>query len=184
MTIVQHPEAYESATKARIIANARKTFLSTYPDGLTIVAWCNQNGRDGSDYKETFAGSMAKNLAVYGKLTVKQVEAIRNTMATAAARRQEWADKRAAENAKKEWVGEIGKRVELILTVRHIVPLHGYYGMTWIYICNDQFGNDVIYKGTSQFLEKDETGVVLATVKGHGVRDGVKQTTIQRPKLK
>jgi hypothetical protein len=42
----------------------------------------------------------------------------------------------------------------------------------------------VIYKGKSfDFPTKGNTATVTATVKEHGVRDGVKQTVIQRPKL-
>lgn len=182
MTTVQHPEAYESAIKARIIANARKTFLSAYPDALTIVAWCDK-GRDGSDYKGTFAGSLAKSLDLYGKLTDKQVEAVRNAMAKDAARKQEWADKKSAENATKQWVGEVKGKIEITLTVNHVVILDGYYGKTWLHICSDQDGNEVIYKGTSAFFEKGETGIVIATVKEHVIRDGRKQTIIQRPKI-
>ena len=182
--IIQNFEAYEAATKGRILANARKTFLTTYPDGLSIIAWCNVNGRDGGDYRDSFAGSLAKSLDFYGKLSAGQVEAVRKCIAAAAARMQEWADKKAAENATKQWVGEVGAKIELTLKVRRAIILDGYYGKTWLYICSDQDGNDVIYKGTGAFIDEGETGTVIATVKEQGVRDGVKQTVIQRPKLK
>ena len=44
-------------------------------------------------------------------------------------------------------------------------------------------GNVIIYKGDAKcFPNIDETGTVVATVKEHGVREGVKQTVINRPK--
>lgn len=186
---IYNEAAYEAATKRRIIENARKTFINTYDDAHAIIDWCESRGVEKYDetrkvYRDNFVGSMARALDEYGKLTERQVEAVRKFMVRDAQRRQEWSDKRAAENARKTWVGEVGKKVQLTLTTRHVVELDGYYGTTWIFICNDQDGNDVIYKGTSAaFPDKGETATIVATVKEHGVRDGVKQTVIQRPKV-
>jgi hypothetical protein len=71
----------------------------------------------------------------------------------------------------------------LTLTTVHVVELDGFYGSTYIYICEDADKNTIIYKGTSNAMPaKGETATVVATVKEHGVREGVKQTVIQRPK--
>ena len=57
------------------------------------------------------------------------------------------------------------------------------YGTNYIHICEDEHKNVVIYKGKSyDFPLKGETATMTAVVKEHGVRDGVKQTVIQRPK--
>ena len=72
----------------------------------------------------------------------------------------------------------------MTLTVMHIIVLDGIYGSNYIHICEDDQQNVVIYKGkAADFPLKGETATIVATVKDHGVRDGVKQTIIQRPKL-
>jgi hypothetical protein len=54
------------------------------------------------------------------------------------------------------------------------------YGFSYINICRDADGNVVIYKGTQNWGKGTEVAC-MATVKDHAVRDGVKQTIIQRP---
>jgi hypothetical protein len=187
---IEHPDAYDRATKMRIIMNARTTFERTYPDAIQLIDYVQGKGIKGEDkfghftYMDNFFGSLASALHTYGKLSPNQVAAVRKCMAKDDARRAEWADKRAAENATKEHIGEIGKRMEMRLTVRHIVELEGFYGTSYIFICDDAANNTVIYKGTSRdFSNKGETALVTATIKDHGVREGVKQTIIQRPKV-
>ena len=79
----------------------------------------------------------------------------------------------------------------LTLTIGHIVVLDGAYGTSFIYIMEDADKNVVIYKGNSDAVgwtsegtvrSKGDTLTITATVKDHGVRNGVKQTVIQRPK--
>ena len=72
----------------------------------------------------------------------------------------------------------------LTLTIKRIVYIDGFRGnSSYIYICEDAAHNVVIYKGDAKcFPNIDETGTVIATVKEHGVREGVKQTIINRPK--
>ena len=53
----------------------------------------------------------------------------------------------------------------------------------YIHICEDAQANVIIYKGKADFPLKGETATIVATVKEHGLREGVKQTIIQRPKL-
>jgi hypothetical protein len=103
---------------------------------------------------------------------------------TRAAKKAEWASERAALDAKRDHLGTVGQKVTLTLTTVHIVVLDGIYGANYIHICEDADQNVVIYKGKSfDFPAKGHTATVTATVKEHGVRDGVKQTVIQRPKV-
>ena len=187
--VIYNQGAYNAATRAYILQNARKTFLRTFEDGEAIINWCdsfkvyNDNG-DFVSYKEGFGGSLAKALDSFGKLSEGQVNAVRKILADRAARKAEWADKQAVLNAAREHLGEVGKKVTLTLTVVHIVVLDGAYGTNYIHICEDADKNVVIYKGKSDlFPVKGETATIVATVKEHGVREGVKQTVIQRPKL-
>ena len=181
---IENEAAWDAARTASILANARKTFYRTYPDAGEVVTFiCSGRNEDGG-YTDNFVGSLMWAFDRFGKISGKQVEAVRKIIAQRAARKVEWADKEAALNATRVHLGTVGEKIELTLTTRHVVEMDGIYGVSYIYICEDKDKNVVIYKGTSRnFPDKGETMTVKATVKDHGVRDGVKQTIIQRPKL-
>jgi hypothetical protein len=186
---IENPVAYENAIKRNIIANAQKTWRanteradeieSALTDGITYDGHGNFMG-----YGDDFMGKMAESFYTWGKLSPKQCEAILKGIDARAARRAEWADKKAAIDAKRDFVGTVGEKITLTLKVVHIVVLDGSFGTVYINICEDENNNTIIYKGNAKgFPEKDETATITATVKEHGVRNGVKQTVIQRPKL-
>jgi hypothetical protein len=185
---IEHPDAYAKAVKRNILENARKTFERTYADAETVLDFIDA-GRVYDDngnvsYKEGFLGSLASAYDRFGKLTEGQVNAVRKCIVQREERRAEWASKNAALNADRQHLGTVGQKVTLTLTVVHIVVLDGIYGSNYIHICEDTDHNVVIYKGkAADFPLKGETATIIATVKEHGVRDGVKQTVIQRPKL-
>jgi hypothetical protein len=185
---IEHPAAYANAVKRNIIQNAQKTFERTYADVEAVLAFIG-DGRDYNDngrvtYKEGFVGSLAQAYDSFGKLTEGQVNAVRKCIAQRAERRAEWAEKRAALNANRQHLGAVGQKITMTLTVVHIVVLNGAYGTNYIHICEDADQNVVIYKGKAiDFPLKGETATVTAVVKEHGVREGVKQTIIQRPKV-
>ena len=188
MTNVEYPAAWAAARKRNIIANAKKTWKANTPRAEEILD-AIEAGRVYSDqgnmsYKEGFMGSMAAALDTFGKLSQKQCEAILKGIDARAVKKAEWASEKAALDAKRAHIGAVGQKVTLELTVVHVVVLDGMYGTTYINICEDAEQNVVIYKGSSNAIPgKGHTFNVVATVKEHGVRDGVKQTVIQRPKL-
>ena len=188
MTNVEYPAAWAAARKRNIIANAKKTWKANTPRAEEILD-AIEAGRVYSDqgnmsYKEGFMGSMAAALDTFGKLSQKQCEAILKGIDARAVKKAEWASEKAALDAKRAHIGAVGQKVTLELTVVHVVVLDGMYGTTYINICEDAEQNVVIYKGSSNAIPgKGHTVNVVATVKEHGVRDGVKQTVIQRPKL-
>jgi uncharacterized protein YfbU (UPF0304 family) len=184
---IENPVAYENAIKRNIIANARKTWLANTPRALEILD-AVEAGREYNKgtviYKEGFMGSMASALDSYGKLTPKQSEAVLKGIEARAARKAEWDDKKAAIDATRDFVGTVGEKITITLKVVHIVELDGSFGTVYINICEDADNNTIIYKGNAKgFPEKGEIATITATVKEHGVRNGVKQTVIQRPKL-
>jgi hypothetical protein len=187
MANVEHQQAWEAGRKRNILMNARKTWLANTPRALEILD-AVEAGRDydnmgRTSYKEGFMGNMAFALDTYGKLTPKQSEAILKGIEARAARKAEWADKKAALDATRQHIGTVGQKLTVTLTTMHIVVLDGIYGTNYIFICEDADQNVIIYKGKSDsFPNKGETATITATVKEHGVRDGVKQTIIQRPK--
>jgi len=193
--IIDNPDAYAKATKARIIANANKTFTRTYSDYLDIEGFLSagvdvdEYGR--KTYKDGFVGSLASAYANYGKLTEKQVLAVRKCIEANKARRAEWADKKALLDATRQHIGIIGEKLTLTLTLKKRIQIEGakfsYYdsGITDLCIFEDANNNIVIYKGKSSDIEQlneGDTATIRATIKDHGVRNGVKQTIIQRPK--
>jgi hypothetical protein len=193
---IHHPAAYESAIKRNIIANAQKTWIANTEraqeivDALSAGRKFNDYG-DMMGYQEGFMGSMAQAFDTFGKLTPKQSEAVLKGIDIRAARKAEWASEKAALNAKREHIGTVGEKINLTLTIVHVVVLDGMYGSTYIYIMEDADKNTVIYKGNSDAVAwtpegtvrtKGDTFTITATVKEHGVREGVKQTIIQRPK--
>lgn len=186
---IENPVAYENAIKRNIIANAQKTWRANTERASEIesalIAGISYNDRgDFKGYNDDFMGSMANAFYTYGKLSPKQSEAILKGIDARAARKAEWADKKAAIDATRAFVGTVGEKITITLKVVHIVELDGSFGTIYINICEDADNNTIIYKGNAKgFPNKDETASITATVKEHGVRNGVKQTVIQRPKL-
>jgi len=195
--VIENPVAYHNAVKSYIIANAQKTWRTkTERAGeieSALIAGIKHNSHgDFAGYEDSFIGSMASSFYKYGKLSEKQCAAILKGIDAKIARKAEWADKEAALNASRTHLGEVGTKLTLTLTIGHIVVLDGAYGTSYIYIMEDADKNIVIYKGNSNVVgwtpegtvrSKGDTFTITATVKDHGVRNGVKQTVIQRPKI-
>jgi hypothetical protein len=193
---IENPQAYRKAVHRNIIANAQKTWRANteraveIEDALHAGVNCNDRG-DMIGFGDDFMGKMAEAFHTWGKLSPKQCEAILKGIDARAARKAEWADKKAALDANRQHVGTVGEKITLTLTIGHIVVLDGMYGTNYIYIMEDADKNVVIYKGTSDAVGwslegqprgKGDSLTITATVKEHGVREGVKQTIIQRPK--
>ena len=189
MASIHNEQAYANGTKRAILNNARKTWLATTPRAQDIES-ALADGRDHNDYgdfvgyTDNFVGSLARALDNFGKLSEGQCAAILKGIDARAAKKAEWAAERAAAGAASEYLGTVGEKIVMVLTCVHVVTLEGTYGLTFINICKDSFGNTVIYKGNAQgFPLKGETATVKASIKAHDLRDGVKQTLIQRPKV-
>lgn len=187
MANVEHQAAWEAGRKRNILANARKTWEANTLRANEIMDAID-SGRVYDDYgnvshKEGFMGSMAHAFDTFGKLSPKQCEAILKGIDTRAAKKAEWASEKAAMDAKRSHIGNIGDKITMTLTTVHIVILDSVYGTNYIFIMEDADRNVVIYKGKSECIpNKGDTATVVATIKEHGVRDGIKQTVIQRPK--
>ena len=126
--------------------------------------------------------SMRDNLDEWGGLTEKQTAMVRKALA----RKEQWvaeADAKKAARAEElkgsKHVGEVKQRMVFELTVNKVLSFEGRFGTTFINLCEDADGNQIVYKGTNCFNEGPLT--VKATVKAHETRDGVAQTLIARP---
>lgn len=193
---IEHPEAYEAATRRRIMMNARKSWERTTPDAYDITNYLSRKGtytKDGdmmsnwipqTAFTDNFFGSLARALETYGKLTPAQCEAVRKCMVKDKERQAGFAAIRESRKALSNHIAAIGERLELTLKVAHIVEIPTEYGLMLIHIMTDENQNRVIYKGTKRLADKGETVTVKATIKDHGERDGEKQTIIRRPTVK
>ena len=187
--IIDNPAAYAAATTARIIANAQKTFCKTYEDYQEIESFLSSGVKvddyGNKTYADNFVGSLASAYAKYGKLSEKQVAAVRKCIADRIARKAEWASKQALIDAARQHIGSVGQKITLTLTLKKVINLESHFGTIGLFIFEDAEKNVVIYKGNSSsvwYLAEGEVATLTATVKEHGVRNGVKQTLIQRPK--
>lgn len=123
-----------------------------------------------------FLRSAKQNIAQWGSLSARQVEAVESCFAVL--ERKEFA------RANSKHIGAVGDKVTLTLTIEHIIAIEGFYGTTYITIAHDEQGNAITYKGAGRTIgRKGETLRIKASVKDHTEYNGIKQTVIQRPKV-
>jgi len=185
---IEHPAAYEAATLRNIINNASKTFYRTYPDAPEIVQFLVVNSG-----KNSFFANLLDSLNTYGKLTEKQVMAVRKSIATFAERKAQWASQAAEKNLTRAFLGEVSKKITVTLTVKKeiVVDRPKFYwadsGTSLLRICEDAGGNVIVFSGNAEFPTEGNTATITATVKTHRFYTqgdvSVPQTIIIRPKI-
>jgi hypothetical protein len=188
MSYIEHPAAYEAATKRYIISNANKTFYKTYPDAGDIVQFLINNSE-----KNTFYSNLLGSLETYGKLTEKQVLAVRKSIATLAERKAQWQAQAAEKNTSRTFIGTEKKKITVTLTVKKAIVVNRpkFYwadsGTSLLRICEDADGNVLVFSGNAEFPAEGETATITATVKMHRYYTQndiqVPQTVIIRPKI-
>lgn len=123
----------------------------------------------------SFVRDMALNLANWGNLSQRQLEAVESCFAVI--------DRTEAARANSQHVGNVGDKVTLTITVERIIVLESQFGTTFITLARDEQGNTIFYKGRVDIGSKGDTSTIKASIKDHTEYSGVKQTVIQRPKL-
>lgn len=179
-TVPYDEDAYERAIRQRIRMNARKGrearwFAEDESRRELAVTITNR----GYDRPDSFFGRLAESLNEWGSLTPNQEAAVRRILAEDEARKAA----RHEEEAKSEWVGEVGKRLDFELTVKFVTSYEGAYGTTYVHGFRDAAGNTLVHKGSWLGLEKGQVVKLKATVKDHSTYQGVKQTLLARPKV-
>jgi len=131
--------------------------------------------------EDRFLGSLEAQARDRGRLTEAQEAAALQAIARLEAR--------AVLKAASDYLGAEGERLEVTVTVEHVIRLESnlpsYYHAApgAIYLCRDAAGNRVVYKGSGAFARKGETVRAKVTVTGHEERQGERQTTVARPKV-
>jgi hypothetical protein len=87
------------------------------------------------------------------------------------------------ENASSAFIGTVGEKVTLTVTVERVIVMNSCWGTTYIRIARTSEGNVVTYKGSASIGNEGEVTKIKATVKDHVIYNGVNQTVIQRPKI-
>lgn len=79
-----------------------------------------------------------------------------------------------------EFVGKIGDRLDVELTVVKAIQLDGYYGPSTLHTFVDANGNEYVWTTASKTLEEGVTYRVKGTVKDHKVYKNTNQTVLTR----
>ncbi len=167
---------YYPSIEARKMANAANTkrlnWIASDNRAQEIIDFLDDYSPEG----DGFFSACNKGIWQFGSLTPNMRNAMVKVLDKRAAQAAEWAER----DSKCEFVGTVGERQAFSLKVIIIVELESMYGSSYLHVCRDDNQNIIIYKG-SQYWGSGAEVTCTAKVKEHGVRDGVKQTIIQRP---
>ena len=172
----EYEHNYHPAIQARKLANAAHTkrlnWIASDDRAQEIIDFLDDYSPEG----EGFFSAVKKGIQSFGQPTPNMRNAIVKTLDKRAAQKAEWAER----DSKCEFVGTVGERQAFSLKVIIIVELESMYGSSYLHVCRDDNQNIIIYKG-SQYWGSGAEVTCTAKVKDHDVREGVKQTIIQRP---
>lgn len=84
------------------------------------------------------------------------------------------------EPAKSIYQGNIGDRLEKVLTVTKVIPIEGYYGNSTMHIFSDPAENVYVWTTAAKTLEVGKTYIIRGTVKEHKSFKNVPQTILTR----
>lgn len=111
-------------------------------------------------------------------------------------RQAQWQAEREARIANCQYIGTVGEKLEMVLTLKREVSYDTQFGTTYIYIFEDDNGNTVTWKtskvlwyddlngnGADTFIRKGDVIKAKATVKAHEEYKGEKQTAVTRLKV-
>lgn len=86
------------------------------------------------------------------------------------------------EPSNSEYVGNVGERIEVALTVTKAIIINGYYGTSCMHIMEDENGNVFIWNTTSKNYPEGKEIILRGTIKDHREYKGTKQTILTRCK--
>ena len=79
-----------------------------------------------------------------------------------------------------KWQGEVGDRLEKVLTVTKAIPVEGYYGNSTMHIFSDPEENVYVWTTAAKTLEVGKTYIIRGTIKQLSTYKNQKQTILTR----
>lgn len=79
-----------------------------------------------------------------------------------------------------EFVGEIGERLDLMLTIKKAIEVNGAFGSSTIHIMTDECGNEFMWSTAAKSWTEGTVKHVRGTVKDHRIYRNSKQTVLTR----
>lgn len=79
-----------------------------------------------------------------------------------------------------KWQGEVGDRLEKVLTVTKAIPIEGYYGNSTMHVFSDPEENVYVWTTAAKTLEVGKTYIVRGSVKEHKMFKNIPQTILTR----
>ena len=99
------------------------------------------------------------------------------------AKKREWEQEHSEMAKRSNYVGAEGQRLEFLISdVKLLTSYESDWGTTYVYRFIDRIGDVLIWFASSKIREENVT-LIKGTVKAHSMRDGVKQTIINRVKV-
>lgn len=96
---------------------------------------------------------------------------------------KEYVDKLVYGESDSTFVGSIGERLDLKLTVKRAHTFDGAYGSSTLHVFEDELGNLFVWTTSSRTLPPGKTYMVRGSVKAHEIYRGACQTILTRCKI-
>jgi hypothetical protein len=159
-------KAARDAKKGAKEAAAKAGFAEAHADLIALVEQIKR--------PSDFLSSIMSKGWMFGRLSEAQAAAAREAAQRELSRQQA--------DATSQHIGIIGRRIEIEGVITFTATYETRFGTTYVTGIKDKAGNIYIQKGVAIGAKGEEVNL-LATVKEHATRDGVKQTIISRPKM-
>lgn len=202
--MIENEARYEAAKERRIKQNARtgrsRRWKDAHADAQRLNDWLFEIGEFAPQNTENgwkahpaaprgdFYAKMAESLSEWGGLSDGQTEAVRNGLQKALERAE---GRDAAKAAQREidihsvHVGVEGQRGEFEAMVEFSISYETQFGVSYVVGLRDAGNNVLIIKASRSLgVVKGQRIKFAAFVKAHGERDGIKQTILNRVKIK
>lgn len=82
-----------------------------------------------------------------------------------------------------EWVGRVGERVNVFLTIKKVITLGSYYGDSYMHIMKDDGGNTYLWTTTSKKLTEGQEYCIRGTIKDLKIYRGKRQNILSNCRL-
>lgn len=93
---------------------------------------------------------------------------------------KEWCAQFLYEPSDSEFIGNIGDRIEVVVTVEKAIEMNGYYGRSTMHVMHDYEGNVIMWTTSAKQLVEGNEYTLRGTIKDHKVYKNEKQTVLTR----